>query len=280
MLHRTVLISIICILVAGVDRGQEAAHKQLVLDFEGNKIFSSKQLLDVSSKCLAKPAHLRNGYDAGYVDYCLRKVKSFLFDNGYLRAKIGEPRQQETESTIRVVVPIDEGALYRLGDVKIEGSKLLGPAQILQMLSLKPGDVAKAESLSEWAHGRVKKAYETFGYMQYSASLEPVFQLESGAGEGVVDFIVTVDEGEAFVIRSIKFEGDGSVPEDELRKEMLVRIGEVFNKELFDESLKRISQTGQFEVIDADKDVDYRGDNEGTRLDLIIHLKKKSTILE
>jgi len=82
----------------------------------------------------------------------------------------------------------------------------------------------------------------------------------------------------AFTIRSIKFEGNGNVPEDDLRREMLVRIGEVFNKELFDESLKRIRQTGLFEAIDPDKDVDYTWDQKVPRLDLTIHLKRPTML--
>ena len=59
-------------------------------------------------------------------------------------------------------------------------------------------------------------------------------------------------------------------------REMLVRTGEIFNRELFDESLKRISQSGQFEVIDADKDVDYSSqDRTIPLLDLTIHLRRK-----
>jgi hypothetical protein len=67
-----------------------------------------------------------------------------------------------------------------------------------------------------------------------------------------------------------------SRPDNALRNGMLVRLGEVFNKKLFDESLKRISQTGQFEVIDADKDVDYSWDQKSPRVDLTIRLKKKA----
>jgi hypothetical protein len=59
---------------------------------------------------------------------------------------------------------------------------------------------------------------------------------------------------------------------------MLLRSGEVFNHELLDESLKRIDQTGQFETIDGEKDVDYRSVGKKPELDLTIHLKKKAEI--
>ena len=175
-----------------------------------------------------------------------------------------------------MIVPINEGALFRLGEVKIEGSTLFSPAQILEMLTLKTGDIVDADSLSVWFFERVAKAYGNFGYIQYTAEPELKFHLKEGGREGVVDLTVTIDEGHVFTIRSIKFEGNGSVPEHTLFREMLVRNGEVFNKELFVESLKRISQSGQFEPIDAEKDVDYKWDQKSPRLDLTIHLKKKA----
>jgi hypothetical protein len=54
---------------------------------------------------------------------------------------------------------------------------------------------------------------------------------------------------------------------------MLVHSKEVFDEELFRLSLKLISETGHFEAIDADKDVDYRVDEDRARVDITIRLK-------
>jgi len=241
-----------------------------------NKVFSEQELIGVTDKCLERFSHGNAKDDYVTLDYCLWKAKQFLFSKGYLKATFGEPKKQETQDGLRVIVPINEGALFRLGEVKIEGSTLFSPAQILEMLTLKTGDIVDADSLSVWFFERVAKAYGNFGYIQYTAEPELKFHLKEGGREGVVDLTVTIDEGHVFTIRSIKFEGNGSVPEHTLFREMLVRNGEVFNKELFVESLKRISQSGQFEPIDAEKDVDYKWDQKSPRLDLTIHLKKKA----
>jgi hypothetical protein len=54
----------------------------------------------------------------------------------------------------------------------------------------------------------------------------------------------------------------------------LLRDGDVFNEELLKESVKRINSLHWYNAIDADKDVDYKVDNEGGQLNLTIHLKK------
>jgi outer membrane protein insertion porin family len=260
----------------GATQAQEATRPKIVVDFEGNKVFSKQELIAITTTCFDRYSKAGVTDESAQIDYCLHKVKAFLFGKGYLNPKLGEPRRTQTENGLQFVVPVDEGPRYRLGEVKVEGSKLFTPAQIIEMIAMKTGDIADGEKLSEALYERVKKAYARFGYIQYTAEVTPDYHLAAGATEGTADFAVTIDEGQEFTIRSIKFEGNGDIPEDALLGAMLVRSGEVFNKELLDESLKRIDQTAQFETIDSEKDVDYRSVGKKPELDLTIHLKKKA----
>jgi outer membrane protein assembly factor BamA len=275
MRHMRCFIFIGCLFAAGVVKAQQAFPKDMTLTFEGNKVFATTQLVNLANGCLATRPQINHEYTTTDMDYCLWKVKLFVTAKGYLRATVGNPRNETENGSRIIVVAIQEGALYRLGEVEISGSKLFSPSQVREMMGLRKGDIANAETLSVGLYERVKEAYSDFGYIQYTAEVEPTFHIKDGAQEGVVDFRVTIDEGDAFTIRSIKFGGNGDVSEDGLRNGMLVRVGEVFNKELFDESLKRMSQTGQFEMIDVDKDVDYTWDQKSPRVDLTIHLKKR-----
>ena len=121
----------------------------------------------------------------------------------------------------------------------------------------------------------MKKAYGDLGYIQYTAEVEPKYHRKDGASEGIVDLAVTVDEGELFTIASIQFAGIENLPKDALLREMTVRSGDVFNQEQLEASLTRLSQSGQFEMIDPEKDVDYRVDKEAPRINFTIHLKKR-----
>ena len=269
------VILLLLLISSGHAEGQQASAGKLTLVFEGNKVFSEQELLRITAPCLEN-SRPRARSDSEALEYCLRKLKLSMGAKGYLQAVVGPSKEQETENWSRLVVPVNEGPRYRLGEVKIEGLTLFTSAQILEMLTLKTGDIADAEILMEWLNERVHKKYANFGYIQYTAEPESKFHLKDGAPEGVVDLVVIIDEGKEFRIRSIKFEGSGIGSEDDLRREMLLRVGEVFNRELFDESLKRISQTGQFEVIDVDRDVNYKWDQTNPLLDLTINLKKKA----
>lgn len=254
-------------------RAQEATAPKRVLDFEGNKIFSKTELLAVANKCLAGYSKTEN--EDQTLDYCLYRVTRFLSAQGYLQAQLGKPRQDQTENGSRTVVSVNEGALYRLGEVEINGSRILAPSQIREMFELKSGDVANGDRMAEWLYERVKKAYGNLGYIQYTAEVQPKFHRKDDASEGIVDLAVTIDEGSAFTIAAIKFVGNENVPREALLREMTLRSGDVYSQDRFDDSLNRLSMNGQFETIDADKDVDWSVDKEAPKLSLTIHLKKR-----
>ncbi len=152
-------------LVLGMEQKLNASENKLVVEFEGNKVFSSERLLKRLNLCLAKYADSPDEYKANEFEYCLRNVQSFLRSQGYLRSLVGEPKVQKTDDGLKITVPIEEGAFYRLGNIKLEGAKVFWPEQLLEMLNLKTGDVADGEAIGEWLSVRLKKAYADKGYI-------------------------------------------------------------------------------------------------------------------
>jgi outer membrane protein assembly factor BamA len=275
------VVGLLCFFMTGVLGSQDSKPGEPSLVVEGNKVFSEKELLDVANKCLAEGSRARDKYEPSAVEYCLWKVKLFLNSKGYLQATVGTPQERRTEGSALLVVSIHEGALYRIGEIRIRGSKIFSPAQLLQMSSFKPGDIAGGDAIGEWLFEGVKKAYANLGYIEYMVEAEPELHAPAaGTSEGVVDLTVTIEEGRAFILRSIKFEGNGNIPTDVLQSILLVRDREIFSKERFDESIKRLNQLRLFEEIDADKDVNYKSDNESPELDITIHLKKRPQFQE
>jgi outer membrane protein assembly factor BamA len=264
---------ICCVFGVGAIRAQEAAAPKTTLDFEGNKIFTKQDLLEVTNRCLTGFSKSQDQDEL--LDYCLHRLRHFMSAKGYLQAQLGKPRQEQTENGSRIIVTVNEGALFRLGEVEIDGSRTLAPTQIREMLELKTGDIADGDRIGVWLFERVKKAYGNLGYIQYTAEVQPKFHRKEGAKEGVADFEVTIDEGNLFTIGSIQFVGNGNVSRDALLREMVVRNGEVFSQDQLDDSLTRIGQNGQFETIDVNKDVDYQVDKQAPRVNLTIHLKKR-----
>ncbi len=92
------------------------------------------------------------------LDYDLRKnVVDYMRGKGYLEARTGEPRVEglgpkrtgfpilplpiisSTDEGLRVTIPVTEGKLYRLGEIKIEGNSIYSEELIRQVIGLRAG---------------------------------------------------------------------------------------------------------------------------------------------
>lgn len=276
MRHGLLILSLVSLAAGPALYGQDKPESNLPLNFEGNRIFSAAELSAPVEKCLAGKTRSATAFTIEKLEYCLPRLEVFLHSKGYLQARVGKPQRQESESGLSWLISVTEGRRYRLGEINIEDAKLLSPDQIREMLDLKTGDVLDTDRIHEWLYRRVSRIYKDSGYLQFSAEVEPAYFVKANSDEGVANLKVTIDEGPAFTIRSIRFDGFGDISHESLMRRMLVNVGEPFRQDLFEQSLKSISNDGLFEKIDPDKDVDYRVDRGSPLLDIAIHLKRKT----
>ncbi|HWP55560.1 MAG TPA: POTRA domain-containing protein [Pyrinomonadaceae bacterium] len=239
--------------------------------FEGNKIFSATELAQNIRECMTK--YRDAYYDSQVFDYCEHVLANFVRSRGYLEAKFGEPRLEESSGALVINISVDEGVLYRFGEVKIEGSSLFSPEKLRAMSPLRKGEIGDGEKLSEWLYDKLKQLYGEHGYIQYTAELTPEFKSGPDKSEGVVDFKVEIDEGRCFKVGKIKFAGE-QLP-DNLESMMLIHGGDVYNASLYEKSIDNLNNSGLFEFVDKDKDADFRANEEERWVEITIMLKRK-----
>lgn len=242
--------------------------------FEGNRVFSEQLLSADVNDCLARNNKERpKVYRTEVFEYCSHLLTNFERSQGYLQARFGEPRIAEVGEGLIITVPSEEGMLYRVGWLKIEGADHVAEQDIRKMLDIRSGDVANGEKISKTLYEDLKAVYGEKGFIQYTAEIQPEFHYGPSVG-GIVNFTITIDEGRRFRIRKISFKGD--VPEPELRQLLALREGDVYNQKLFEESVTKMNEAGSFNWIDKDKDVDYRTNEEEGLVSLVITVTKRS----
>jgi hypothetical protein len=254
-----------------IDEGERVGVAEI--RFEGVRIFSSNELDRQMKQCLA--GYDDGGYDSQVFDYCLHQLDNFVKSKGYLRASFHDPETREGKDGLVITVHADEGGLYKLGKITIEGSKFFSSDQIRATIGLKEGEIANGEKLSKALYEDLKKSYGNQGFIQYTAEITPTFKdnLQNGR-EGTVDFEVTIDEGKQFKLHSINFTGS-DVPRKQLLDLLLIREGDVFNIELFEKSVEKLNESGLFDPIDKDKDPDFRTNEEEGLVRIVIKLTKR-----
>ena len=275
---------ILGVVLAGVSRvsaqssppnGSAARLEIAEIRFEGNRQFGGPLLTAKMKQCIAGfQKHDANTFRSEAFDYCLYGLANYERSQGYLQARFGEPKVQQVEQSLVVTIESNEGILYRVGNLKIDGAIHVPEAEIYKMLGMNRGDVASGEKIAKTLFEDLKTVYGDKGFIQYTAEIDPTFRSEPGAAEGVVDFKIVVDEGKQFTLRNISFKGD-NLPESAVRQLLLVREGDVYSQKSFEESIQRINDTGWFNRVDKDKDVDYRTNEEENLVDVVIKLSRR-----
>jgi outer membrane protein insertion porin family len=198
------------------------------VDFEGNQVFTTEQLR-IAMASAATSNQLRNRPTfAEELEKGLERLRQFLSDHGYPKPRIGKPRVEESGVGIIVRVPLEEGPLYRLGEVKVTGATVFSEEQIVQALDMKQGDPFSGEAVRTWFE-KLKDMYASHGYINWTPIPQQVLRTPSSeSAEGVVDLTIDMEEGSRFLIRRIEFTGNSLAGELFLRQRLQIREGEVF----------------------------------------------------
>ena len=272
------------------------------IDFTGNEHFKDSELKNaltlVKQTGLVSRVKGQDILDLRKLQYDLQKnVRSYMFSKGYFQARIGEPEVvglgtkrtdylplitiplpviSSVDDTLKIVVPITEGKVFRVGDLKVEGNSIFSEQQILGYVGLKTGDVADGKRLQDVVYEDLKKVYGSQGFIQYNAEFEPEFKDNpTNPNEGIVDIKITIDEGKQFTLRRLEFVGNTFTRDKVMRREFLLNEGDIYNDNYLDISVTRLNQTQYFDPIDPEQDVEKRTDEEQGDVDLIVKVREK-----
>ncbi|MGH9967209.1 MAG: outer membrane protein assembly factor BamA [Pyrinomonadaceae bacterium] len=268
------------------------------VQFEGNTVFSDGKLRGAMK--YVKEAGLISRFrgqdilDREKLDVDLRLVDNYMRSKGYLQARHGEPRVEgvgprrtgfpilplpflsSVDEGLRVTIPIVEGKLYRIGEMKIEGNSIYSEDQIRSVIGLNKGDVANGEKIGKALFENLKKVYGSQGFIEYTAEPNPTFKDNpQNPNEGIVDFTITIEEGKQFTLRRLEFMGNTFTRDNVLRREVLINEGDIYNQSAWEYSVIKLNQSGYFEPIDKEKDADFRTNEEEATVDINLKVTER-----
>ncbi len=268
------------------------------VQFEGNQVFSDGQLRGAMK--YVKEAGLITRFrgqdilDREKLEVDLRLVTNYMRSKGYLQARHGEPRVEgvgprrtgfpilplpflsSVDEGLRVTIPIVEDRLYRIGEMKIEGNSIYSEDQIRSVIGLNKGDVANGEKIGKALYENLKKIYGSQGFIEYTAEPTPTYKDNpQQPSEGIVDFVVAIEEGKQFTLRRLEFIGNTFTRDTVLRREVLLNEGDIYNQGYWEYSVVKLNQSGYFEPIDKDKDADFRTNDEEATVDINLKVTER-----
>jgi len=224
-------------------------------------------------------------FDASKLEEDTERVRLAYRDKGYYNAAIEEPKTQIRDQgglnwftfrpnkgkRIDILMPIEEGARYRLGTITFTGNKAVSNVKALRAtFAVKDGDWFNATLISKGLEN-LKKAYGQLGYINFGAIPKPVYDEQ----KKTVSLDIDIDEGKPFYVSRIEFQGNTITRDKVIRRELMLEEGQVYNSQLWEYSLLRLNQLEYFEALKVDQDSEAHQDAEAGTVDLLLKVKEK-----
>lgn len=141
---------------------------------------------------------------------------------------------------VEVVVTIEEGIQYRVNSVAFEGVNVAPVEELRAGLQMIEGSLFTPSGLT----GDLREINNFYGRLGYVDRL--VLPEVTPAGEGSVDLLYRVDEGVQSYVNLINIQGNTRTKDFVIRRELLVKPGDVFDTTLVDVSRERLANLNYF----------------------------------
>jgi outer membrane protein insertion porin family len=208
----------------------------------------------------------------------LTAIKKKLQENGYMEATVGEPKVEEIkkrtmfpffkkQTMMKIIIPVNAGYLYRVGEVKVEGNKFFSLKGIEDKIKFKKGEVYSTK-VREKSVEDIGEMFRDYGH--WYGQVIPVENLDPK--NKLVNITYNINEGETCFLRRLEFKGNVFTKDKVIRREMLLPEGAMFSLAMFKDSLLRIKQLG---LVDVEKDPDIRPDEkQPNQFDVTVNVKE------
>ncbi|HUB52614.1 MAG TPA: outer membrane protein assembly factor BamA [Terracidiphilus sp.] len=229
-------------------------------------------------------------YDASKLEEDTERVRQAYRDKGYANAAVEEPKTQIRDQgglnwftfrpnkgkRIDILLPIEEGGRYRMGQITFSGNKAVKNEKALRAtFPIKDGDWFNATAIQKGLDN-LKKAYGQLGYINFGA----IPQVKYDDQKKTVSLNVDIDEGYPFYVSRIEFTGNTITRDKVIRRELMLDEGSVYNSQLWEYSLLRLNQLEYFDPLKVDQDSEAHQDPDNHTVELLlkVHEKGKNSI--
>ncbi|MEL7267110.1 MAG: POTRA domain-containing protein [Planctomycetota bacterium] len=178
------------------------------LRFIGNTIVSTSRLEKIIKSrgpLLYVLYYAGNGADRAKIHSDKDLLEAYYHNLGYMRAQVDWiPKYDESGKWLDLTFVIDEGPLFTVTDVQIEGNVYVETQSLYDRITLKAGDAFNGTVMNQDVQS-ILYGYGDLGYLY--ADLKPKTYMNSDSNS--VSLVYKIDEGERVRIGDIKIQIEG-----------------------------------------------------------------------
>ncbi|MEW9898462.1 outer membrane protein assembly factor BamA [Chitinivorax sp. PXF-14] len=213
------------------------------ININGSKDFDKDQL---------KKALKDNGlaesliFDRALLDQATQELKRQYYAKGKYSVDIKATVTPLERNRVAINFDISEGAVATISQINIVGNQAFKEGELLDLFSQTTGGwfswITKDDQYSKQKLSADLEALRSFylnrGYLEFNVDSTVV---SISPDKKKIYITVNLSEGKRYTVTDIKVGGELLVPEDEVRKLIRIKEGDVFSRELVNESTQSIS---------------------------------------
>ncbi len=223
------------------------------IDFEGNEDFSDNRLRSTLKKTHQKSFKFWKGAKLKTKDFEEDKENLIDFYNskGYRNAHVvTDSVYTINDKRMGIKIAVEEGNKYYFRNISWVGNSVYPTERLSLMLGIQPGDLYDKKTMNKrLGVGKednpddmsINSEYQNNGYLFFR--IDPA---ETIIGKDSIDLQIKIFEGKQASINEVNISGNMRVNDDVIRRELMVRPGELYNRELIMATMRQLSGMGHF----------------------------------
>ena len=235
-------------LVFEVNEGGKTPVRQI--NFVGNAAFGKRQLAAVIKTSANNMLSFLTGgdvYDPDIVNADRELLRNYYRSKGYADASVRSVTAEYDPATkgFAITFTIDEGQLYRFGDIDIashvEGAD---PGKLRRLLTMRSGALFDSSSLDK-TDDKLATELAKLGFP--FARVQP--QLKRDTATQRIDVTFAVEQGARAYVERINIHGNTRTRSYVIQREFDIAEGDAYNKGLIDRVERRLKNLNYFKTV-------------------------------
>jgi outer membrane protein insertion porin family len=213
------------------------------IDIEGAKEFTKDNLKDGLKQAGISESKI---YDKSLLDRAEKELKRQYTSRGFYGAQVKTTVTPLERNRVSLRFDIEEGAVTKIADINIIGARDFKEKELLRSMKLTtPGwftwftkdDQYSKQQLTADLEA-LRSFYLNRGYLEFNIDST---QVSITPDREKIYITVAITEGPVYRVGEVKFSGDLIVKEEELRRLVNVKPGDVFSREKVVDATKRVT---------------------------------------
>lgn len=241
------------------------------IEIRGNRSFDDKEIkkqIQTSEKGFFSWITRAGDLDPDVLEQDVMRLRAFYSSKGYAEVKVAEPEVIFEEDGIVVILRIEEGPRFELGEVDIEGDLIKPRDELMEMIDIGAETYFNQQVLREDIM-RLTDLYADHGY----ARAEVYPDTQKRPDEDKVDLVFNIRQNRPVHFDEITITGNTKTRDKVIRRELHIHEQGRYSATALKRSMQNLQRLDYFENVDFQT---APGDTDD-EMDLHIEVEEKPT---